>query len=83
MNELIVWFAALFCIAIMVLWILSVSKAVENARIEEMVEDFWNKSNFELLQLKELLVKGKFNLSDYEVGEVIQAINITLKEKQR
>lgn len=83
MNELIVWFAVLFCIAIMVLWILSVSKAVENARIEEMVEDFWNKSNFELLQLKELLVKGKFNLSDYEVGEVIQAINITLKEKQR
>ena len=48
-----------------------------------MAHKLYLKPNFELLELKELLIGGYYELGEYEVAERIEAINIALNAKQR
>jgi hypothetical protein len=48
-----------------------------------MAHKLYLRPNFELLELKELLIGGYYELDQYEVNERIEAINIALNAKQR
>jgi len=76
--------AAIFLsLSTLVMWVFASSRAVEKARIQEMAHKFYLRPNFELLELKELLIGGYYELGEYEVNERIEAINIALNAKQR
>ena len=83
MKELMLGSAIFLCLTTLVMWVFASSRAVEKARIEEMAHRFYLRPNFELLELKELLIGGHYELDPYEVNERIEAINIALNAKQR
>lgn len=83
MKELMLGAAIFLSLSTLVMWVFACSRAVEKARIEEMAHRFYLKPNFELLELKELLIGGYYELDQYEVNERIEAINIALNAKQR
>lgn len=83
MKETVFTAAVFFCVATLVMWVFASLRAVEKARVEEMANRFFGKPRFELLELKELLIKGHYDLNQYEVAERIEAINIALNAKER
>ena len=83
MKELMLGSAIFLCLTTLVMWVFASSRAVEKARIEEMAHRFYLRPNFELLELKELLIGGHYELDQYQVNERIEAINIALNAKQR
>ncbi len=83
MKEAMLGAAIFISLSTLVMWVFASSRAVEKARIQEMAHRFYLKPNFELLELKELLIGGYYELSEYEVAERIEAINIALNAKQR
>tara|TARA_B100000497_G_C7452286_1_gene280268 strand:- start:138 stop:395 length:258 start_codon:yes stop_codon:yes gene_type:complete len=83
MKELMLGAAIFLCLTTLVMWVFASSRAVEKARIQEMAHKLYLKPNFELLELKELLIGGYYELDQYEVNERIEAINIALSAKQR
>ena len=83
MKEVMLGLAIFLSLSTLVMWVFASSRAVEKARIQEMAHRFYLRPNFELLELKELLIGGYYELGEYEVNERIEAINIALNAKQR
>ena len=83
MKEVMLGLAIFLSLSTLVMWVFASSRAVEKARIQEMAHRFYLRPNFELLELKELLIGGYYELWEYEVAERIEAINIALNAKQR
>jgi|GEM_PF-5814582 len=83
MKEVMLGLAIFLSLSTLVMWVFASSRAVEKARIQEMAHKFYLRPNFELLELKELLIGGYYELGEYEVNERIEAINIALNAKQR
>lgn len=83
MKELMIGAAIFLSLSTLVMWVFASSRAVEKARIMEMAHKLYLRPNFELLEIKELLIGGYYELDQYEVNERIEAINIALNAKQR
>ena len=83
MKELMIGAAICLSLSKLVMWVFASSRAVEKARIQEMAHKLYLRPNFELLEIKELLIGGYYELDQYEVNERIEAINIALNAKQR
>lgn len=83
MKELMIGAAIFLSLSILVMWVFASSRAVEKARIQDMAHKLYLRPNFELLEIKELLIGGYYELDQYEVNERIEAINIALNAKQR
>lgn len=83
MKEVMLGAAIFLSLSTLIMWVFASSRAVEKARIQEMAHRFYLRPNFELLELKELLIGGYYELDQYEVNERIEAINIALNAKQR
>jgi hypothetical protein len=83
MKEVMLGAAIFLSLSTLVMWVFASSRAVEKARIQEMAHKLYLRPNFELLEIKELLIGGYYELDEYEINERIEAINIALNAKQR